>query len=211
MFQQVFSNELQKLGLDIPIIDNLWDEIKLNYNGPDRYYHNIHHLNNLVEQLLPVKNEIEDWPTLIFSVAYHDIIYDTRRTDNEEQSAILANERLIYLEQSPDRKEKCRQQILATKGHQVSDDPDTNYFTDADLSILGADSSSYLEYTRQIRKEYEHYPDPDYKKGRAAVLTYFLNMKSLFKTEFFKDRFEKQARLNMQNELSTIMLFRGDH
>ena len=205
MFSLLFQTELLSLAIENTMIDKLWDEIRLAYNRSNRYYHTENHLNSISEQLLPIKNEIKDWPTLVFSIAYHDIIYDTSRADNEEQSALLAYERLTYLEQSYDRKEKCKQQILSTKGHQNSDDPDTNYFTDADLSVLGVDRDSYLEYVWQIRKEYEHYSDFYYKKGRSNVLNYFLNMNILFKTEYFRDKFEKQARLNIENELKTLL------
>ena len=204
MFEEVFKFELRNLGIDNTIAAELWDEIQLNYAGPGRYYHNLIHLDRLVGQLLPVKVEIEDFQTLVFSIAYHDIVYDTTRNDNEEQSAAFALERLIYLEQLPERKEKCREQILATKGHQVSENPDTNYFTDADLSILGADRDEYSIYAQQIRKEYGLYTDAVYRAGRTNVLNYFLSMNQIFKTDYFKEKFEVNAKINIKNELRSF-------
>jgi predicted metal-dependent HD superfamily phosphohydrolase len=141
---------------------------------------------------------------ILFSVAYHDIIYDTTRKDNEECSAGLAEKRLDELGLSPERIERCRNQILATKHHLPSNDPDENYFLDADLSILGTEENTYMDYTRKIRKEYSHLPDLMYKAGRRNVLTRFLSMDFIFKTSYFKYKFEDQARRNILKELKQL-------
>ena len=83
-------------------------------------------------------------------------------------------------------------------------DDDTNYFTDADLSILGSDSDSYLTYTKQIRKEYSYFPDLLYKPGRRKVLEHFLEMGNIFKTKYFQDKFEIQAKINILGELKSL-------
>ena len=106
--------------------------------------------------MIPISNDITDWQTIIFSTAYHDIIYNPLKKDNEERSADLAYKRLSEVGLPAQQAEKCRQQILATKNHALSQDMDTNYFTDADLSILGAGPSAYMTYTEQIRKEYKN-------------------------------------------------------
>lgn len=83
------------------------------------------------------------------------------------------------------RASRCYRHIMATKGHQLSADPDTNFFTDADLAILGQDEATYLNYRSAIRKEYRVYPDFLYKPGRRKVLPYFLGLPRIFKTEYF--------------------------
>jgi len=145
MFENIFKNELRAVSADESLNERLWNEIKSAYAHRARHYHNLAHLDNVIAELLPVRNEIQDWQTIVFSTAYHDIIYNSRKQDNEEKSADLAVKRLAELGLSAAIKEKCRQQILSTKGHHVSDDPDTNYFTDADLSVLGHDGSSYTD------------------------------------------------------------------
>ena len=204
MFEETFKNELSHIISDDSVIDKLWTEIKSSYNKPTRHYHNLTHLDSLVEQLLTIKNQIEDWQTLTFSVAYHDIIYNPLRQDNEAKSAALAYDRLTQLNLPSTQKEKCKQQILATKKHQVSNSADTNYFIDADLSILGSDNKSYLNYSVQIRKEYRHFPDILYKPGRRKVLAGFLEMQSIFKTKYFQDKYEEQAKINILDELKSL-------
>src|SRR5687768_8523547 len=205
MFEQVFKNELLNIDAKRSLADKLWAEIDSNYNMPGRYYHNLVHLDNLTEQLLPIKERIEDWQTLVFSIAYHDIIYDPLRQDNEGKSAALAYDRLTQLKRPADLNERCKQQILSTKRHQLSAEADTNYFTDADLSILGTDKNSYLDYAAQIRKEYSYYPDQLYKPGRKKILAAFLEMKNIFKTKYFRDKYEEQARNNISYELESCL------
>jgi predicted metal-dependent HD superfamily phosphohydrolase len=92
-------------------------------------------------------------------------------------------------------------QILATKGHTVSTDNDTNLFTDADLSILGESWELYQEYFQKIRKEYAIYPDAVYNPGRTKVLNHFLSMERIFKTDIFHEKFELNAKNNLTREL----------
>ena len=199
MFETVFKN-----ALSTQHNIELWTEIANCYSTPGRYYHNLHHLDHISNELAAVKNEIEDWQTIIAAVAYHDIIYDPVSHDNEEKSASLAYDRLTQLGWTFAQKEKCTEQIMATKYHQLSDNSDTNFLTDADLSILSVDARQYLEYTEQIRKEYQVYPDDVYIPGRKKVLTHFLEMESIFKTEYFKSRYEDNARSNISAELQVL-------
>lgn len=189
---------------DVHTAEELWNEIKDNYSGEKRHYHNLFHLSNLYQQLSLVKEAVEDWEVILFSVCYHDIIYNPLKSDNEERSAKLAEKRLQSINFPASRIARCINEILATKGHQVAEDNDVNLFTDADLSVLGSSSDLYNIYTRQVRKEYSIYPDFAYKKGRRKVLEHFLNMDRIFKTNYFYDKFENQARKNMANELKGL-------
>ena len=94
--------------------------------------------------------------------------------------------------------------IMATKKHGVCSNPDANYFTDADLSILGTSRDVYLNYTKQIRKEYKLFPDIIYKEGRRKVIQHFLKKDTIFKTPFFSGRYETQANENLRAELKLL-------
>jgi predicted metal-dependent HD superfamily phosphohydrolase len=183
------------------LANKLWEEIEKAYAHKNRHYHNLSHLANLLTQLNAVKAEIEDWDTILFTLFYHDMIYKAVSSDNEANSAELAEKRMREINVPLDKIENCKVQILATKGHQVSASADTNYFTDADLSILGADWEVYHQYAKNVRKEYAIYPDLIYNPGRKKVLQHFSEMKRLYKTEYFYNKFEEQARLNLEQEL----------
>ena len=93
---------------------------------------------------------------------------------------------------------------MATKKHAVSDNSDTNYFTDADLSVLGQPWEIYSTYYKQVRKEYSLFPELIYVPGRKKVLQQFLQMERIFKTDFFYTKFELQAKENLKKELALL-------
>jgi predicted metal-dependent HD superfamily phosphohydrolase len=204
MLKQVFENLLDEFTSDAKLIDKLWKEIDTRYAERGRRYHNLIHLENLHRELTEVRAIIKQWDVMMLSLFYHDIIYNTLRQDNEEKSAAFASERLRSLNVPDPKIELCHSQILATKGHTISDNADTNLFTDADLSILGKDGSSYQKYAAQIRKEYAIYPSLIYNRGRKKVLNHFLVMDRIFKTDHFHSRYELQARKNLADELQSL-------
>lgn len=186
------------------LIEKFWIEIEKNYSGKSRHYHNLQHLETLFEEIENVKDKIKNFNSISFSIFYHDVIYDATSKFNEEKSADLAKERLGIVGLNNEDVQQVYKQILATKSHKKSDDEDTNFLLDADLSILGESSQVYLEYTTQIRKEYSIYPDFLYKLGRKKVLEHFLAFESIFKTEYFKKKYEIRARENIEFELRSL-------
>ena len=48
------------------------------------------------------------------------------------------------------------------------------------------------------------YPDMMYKPGRKKLLEHFLAMPHIFKTAFFRERLEVQARENLMRELELL-------
>jgi predicted metal-dependent HD superfamily phosphohydrolase len=201
-------NQFEQLCLsftkDMSLIDCLWEEIEAQYSEKGRHYHNLLHLENMFSELEEVKTNIVDFTSVSFSVFYHDIIYNASSKSNEEKSALKAKERLAELDLSQDTITVIYGQILATKLHQKSENEDTNYLLDADLSILGKNFEDYLAYTRMIRKEYSIYPDLLYKPGRKKVLKHFLELDSIFKTDYFKKKYEVQARSNIAAEIQLL-------
>ena len=204
MLKNIFIDLVKKFEIDDFKIGKLWVEIEKNYTNKKRFYHNLSHLDNLYLELLNVKNEIEDWDTLLFTLFYHDIIYKATSKENEEKSAELAKLRLNEIGFDEVKVEKCFEQILATKLHESSLNKDTNIFIDADLSILGQDWDLYSQYYKNVRKEYSVYPDFLYNPGQKKVLEHFITMPRIFKTDLFFERFEKKAKINLEKELLVL-------
>ena len=202
--KEIFSNLLINYTTNSSLINELWDEVEKNYSGKNRHYHTLQHLENLLITLTEVKSEIQHWESILFTLFYHDIIYTTLKSDNEENSALLAEKRMQQLSVSNDIIERCKNQILATKSHSKSTDSDTNYFTDADLSVLGQPWEIYSLYYKNVRKEYAIYPDFIYNPGRKKVIQHFLSMNSIYKTDYFYNQFEKVAKENLMKELSYL-------
>lgn len=204
MLKQTFIKLLSNYIDDEVLTNDLWNEIEKNYSSKDRHYHTLNHLDNLLTQLTDVKGEIQNWESILFTLYYHDIVYNTLKTDNEEHSAELAEMRMKQILVSNETIELCKSQILATKWHTKSTNTDTNYFLDADLSVLGQPWEIYSLYFKNIRKEFSIYPDPVYIPGRIKVLSHFLSMERIYKTDYFYNKFETQAKLNLQKELELL-------
>lgn len=204
MMKDVFYSLLNNYTDDKNLINTFWTEIKTNYTDRKRHYHTIRHLENIFKELCECYDDIDDWDTILFSLFYHDIIYNATQKNNEEKSADLAVRNLLKINYHTHRIDLCYQEIMATKSHSVSDIYDVNLFTDADLSILGSTWQEYEQYYKQVRKEYSIYPDFLYNPGRKKVLQHFLDMENIFKTEFFKNKYENIARDNIYKELSLL-------
>lgn len=201
MLKEIFIRLSSEYSDNVLLRNELWDEIEKSYTSRKRHYHNLMHLENLLLKLNKVKNEIQQWDTVLFTLFYHDVIYNSLKSDNEERSAALAEKRMLQLRVPDTIIEACKEQILATKSHLISQNSDTNYFTDADLSILGACKEDYIHYFKNVRKEYSIYPDFIYNPGRKKALKYFLEMDRIFKTDYFYYRYEQQAKINLQDEM----------
>ena len=200
----IFSDLISKYSNNEKLKTEYWAEIEKSYSQKKRKYHNLNHLENMILELENVKDQISDYDALLFSVFYHDIIYKATSKDNEEKSAEIAKTRLDKLNISNERITKIYNQILATKSHKKSDDSDTNFLLDTDLAILGKDWNVYENYVQQIKEEYSIYPDFLYKPGRKKVLIHFLKFEEIFKTDYFKEKYEKMARENIQREITML-------
>lgn len=204
MLKEKFIELIGTYTTDERLIKQLWQEVEENYTHKKRYYHNLLHLENMLVSLYEIKEQINNWNTILFSIYYHDIIYNALKRNNEEKSAEFAKSRMQLIAAPELMTENCIQQILATKDHLICDDRDTNFFTDADLSILGQQWNKYSDYYKQVRKEYSLFPDLIYIPGRKKVLQHFLQMGRIFKTDFFFNKFELQAKENLQRELDQL-------
>lgn len=181
-----------------------WREIVGGYTESGRHYHTLDHLANMFDHFDAQLDAFQDPEAVSFAIFYHDIIYNPRRKDNEEQSARVASKKLAELGVAASRIERCHAHILATKAHQLHEDPDTNLLLDIDLGVLGANWDQYEVYARQVRKEYAIYPGFLYRKGRRKVLKYFLEKAQIYQTTAFQDSHEKVARENLARELAQL-------
>ena len=201
MIEKLLKSTLRDYGCSDAIIEEFWREIAKQHSSRMRHYHTLHHLDHMILQLQEVQTAIEHWDAVVLAVAYHDIIYNPLRSNNEERSGAVAVERLTAAGVDVDTVARTHRHIIASKTHMLSADQDTNCFIDADLSVLGASREVYKLYADHVRKEYRYYPDLLYKPGRKKVLQHFLDVPRIFKTEQFYHTFEQQARQNLLWEL----------
>lgn len=206
--EEIQALKIRWLGLaaDFNIPDeeaeSIYDQIQYEYSNWDRAYHNLSHLQSLFALKDQYLGELEQPKMVEFAIWFHDYIYDTKRKDNERQSAHWMQELLQdYLK--PAQLEYIRQLILSTEGHKARmQKTDCLYFLDFDLSVLGADRDIYIKYKDAIAEEYRSiFSFIFYKQGRKKVLQNFLSRKRLFLTDTFHNFYEKRARANINWEI----------
>ena len=210
MLQKEFISLVLKYNDDYQLAHRLWNEIETAYTSDGRHFHNLSHLEQIFTCLASFQLQAEDWDSLLFAVYYHDVIYDITRymteNDNQDKSAKTAEDALRLINYPEEKIRRITRHILATKHHELIGDQDTNFLTDADLSILGQPWNMYEAYMKNIRKEYVIYPDSIYHAGRKKVLKSFLQMERLFKTDYFFDLYESSANNNISRELEILSL-----
>lgn len=210
MLQQAFTAQMVQFGAPQAKAEQYWQEIEAAYTAKERHFHNLRHLQHLWNELQPLQKMFQDWPTVLFALCYHDIVYDVEQNaitgDNEERSAAIADKHLQAIQYPAEKIEVCKRLILSTKKHIPGTNQDMDLFTDADLCILGQPWKVYLEYFKNIRREYDFYPDTIFKAGRKKVLEHFLQMKPLFKTDHFQKLYEEAAKENLAAELTMLKL-----
>lgn len=189
----------------------VWFEaLAARYSEPHRYYHTGRHIGECLEQFDVVRHLASQPAAVELALWFHDAIYDTHANDNEEQSAALAQRCLEDAAAKPELGLAVRDLILATKTHEHSTHPDAPLLVDVDLSILGKDETRFFEYEEQIRQEYAWVPESVFRSKRAEILKRFLDRKSIFLTDWFIERHEKQARLNLHASLRRLEGVEGD-
>ena len=82
--------------------------------------------------------------------------------------------------------------------------PDEQLIVDIDLAILGQYDAVYRQFERNVRREYFFVRWPRYVAGRSAVLQGFLDRPHIYGTDYFAQRYEAQARANLQQALSAL-------
>jgi predicted metal-dependent HD superfamily phosphohydrolase len=187
------------------VVESSFNSIVEHYSAGDRAYHNLSHIQSLLSLSESLMDKIQRQDAVYFAVWFHDVIYDTKRSDNEEMSAEFAAEALANLGVPEQTIAIVQEMILATKHHGGADlSWDMKAFLDLDTSILGAPEEIYKEYSHAIRKEYSWVPDLLYRKGRMKVLNDFLERERIYYTEEIMTKYEPQARHNIAEELRAL-------
>ncbi|MBI2109307.1 MAG: hypothetical protein HYT93_04015 [Parcubacteria group bacterium] len=181
----------------------VYKDLAARYSESHRAYHTLEHINHCLFELEKVRRITLDVDVIELAIWFHDAVYDTHASDNEEQSALLAAQ-VMREAALPERMiKKVTEFIRATKHtHGLhSHDIDLYFFLDIDLSILGQTQKVFDAYELQIRKEYEWVPEEAFIEGRKVVLSSFLNREHIYSTHQFYDAYEAQARENIARSL----------
>ena len=199
---QVWHQLVTPLNATDELREGYWAQLRAAYSEPWRAYHQLPHLQHLLGLM---RDSGVDDPACYWAAFYHDYVYLPGRGDNEAQSAGVAARQLTELGVAPASIKRVEQLILATQCHQWSgEDTQGARFLDADMAILGAPDLVYHQYQQQVRREFKKIPGFLFKRGRHKFLRGLLAQQRIFISDWFYQRFEKQARININNELNGL-------
>ncbi|XP_061173310.1 uncharacterized protein LOC133182476 [Saccostrea echinata] len=196
------------LRIQEDVCQKWWGYIEQKYSESQRHYHTLSHLEEMFQHFDQYHEKLDKPELVSLAIYFHDIIYDPKASDNEERSADVFTQ---FVKESSanlkeDERDKVRHWILLTKSHSVQEraEADLQYFLDMDMAVLGRTPEDYRKYAAQIRDEYSHYPDQDYRKGRSAVLKGFSQRQRIYASDEFHKLYHDIAVQNMTAEILTL-------
>lgn len=206
-----FIKIVSKYISDIKIAEDLFRDIQKNYSKKSRHYHNLTHIFRMTKEWSRIKLNLDNSDAVFLVIMYHDVIYNSAKSDNEQQSADFFRKnvapKLNFLEDSI---MFVYMGILITKHNGelnsvIEKNKDFQYILDMDLEILGESNEKIYDWFRKgVRKEYSIYPNMLYNPGRKKVLEMFLSKEKIYLTKEFEIK-EKNARKNLQNEINLYL------
>ncbi|HUS36259.1 MAG TPA: N-methyl-D-aspartate receptor NMDAR2C subunit, partial [Verrucomicrobiae bacterium] len=108
------------------------------YDERHRAYHNAEHIAECLEELSKVSAAPETiCDEVEMALWLHDVVYDPRRNDNEEQSSAVASAICREARLPAEFGRRVEDLILVTKHNVLPADADGRLLVDIDLSILG--------------------------------------------------------------------------
>lgn len=196
----------------------LGEDLLERYEQPHRKYHTSVHLSEMLTALKTLyKRHHTATPRAVLLAAwFHDAVYEANPGEDEAASADLARTALTPLASTGSLTNRevtaIAHLIELTASHQLADGieeytsgaltrADAEFFLDADLAILAADSPRYTRYVAGVRAEYAHYAPDAFTRGRAAILQGFLNRTAIYASDTAHLLWDAPARLNLRTEL----------
>jgi predicted metal-dependent HD superfamily phosphohydrolase len=171
---------------------------------PHRVYHGWSHIAEMLNHTYEIPpGIIQDPIRLRAAILFHDVVCIPQGKDNEGESALFATK--FY---------RCHTMALISNliiatAHEFpfktyGDDRDV--ICDIDLATLGAEKDRFDLYRFNIAKEYHGFCTPE--SFDVGTLTFFKKLHdqalrdSIYRTDFFRNRYELLARDNIKRVLA---------
>jgi predicted metal-dependent HD superfamily phosphohydrolase len=184
--------------------DAVFAELSAHYGAASRRYHTMGHIADCLAVLSDARVLAFDADLVEFALWAHDVIYDSRRSDNERLSAEWTRRALIDLSAPMTFAHDAYALVIATTHAAAPAAGDAQLVCDIDLTILGASVERFDAYEIAIREEYAWVPDPIFRTRRAEIVEQFLARPAIYATPTFRDMYETAARSNLTRSLAVL-------
>ncbi|MGN6829425.1 HD domain-containing protein [Paucibacter sp. M5-1] len=108
------------------------------YAEPHRHYHSQQHLAECLQSFEKVQALAQRPAEVALALWFHDAVYEVKRGDNEEQSALWARRALQEAAVPAEAVQRVFELVMVTRHSQLPAAGDPQLLVDIDLSILGA-------------------------------------------------------------------------
>ena len=199
-------------------VTELGESLLQAWEQPHRAYHHSGHLSQMLtdlDRLYAHRTQGSTPLALVLAAWFHDAVYEGAPGEDERRSEQLASASLEPLVTagllSGDELQMVSLLVRATATHELPESADLpagyepadiQFFLDADMAILAADSARYRRYLRGVRSEYSHFDDEAFRTGRTTFLRSILGRKRIFLSEEGLQLWEEPVQTNLQAELS---------
>lgn len=198
-----WSELLDRMGVRDPKLTTYRRLVTL-YSESHRTYHNLNHIVYCLGEFEDARRLPKEPNEVETALWFHDAVYNTRASDNEKRSAELAQQELKIMGAEDSFGDRIHDLILVTKHIETPVGIDAGILADVDLSILGRSPSEFTYYEDSIRQEYFWVPDEQFRSSRAGILKRFLDRHAIYSTDFFRSKYEEQARRNLEGSIARL-------
>lgn len=182
----------------------VFEELLNAYSAANRFYHNLIHIEDCLSIFDETKSLCVHPEEVELAIWFHDAVYDTTRNDNEQKSAEWAVSAINQSGVNHAVSERVSNLVLATRHMMAVSEREAQLIVDVDLSILGSEADFYWQYENNIRREYAWVPESIFREKRREILQRFLGRRYIYYHQTYRDRFERQARQNLEHAITKL-------
>lgn len=176
------------------------------YAEPHRRYHTIAHIEYCLGQFDSAVSAMQpecDADAVELALWFHDVLYEPGAPDNERLSADWFRDRALDA-LPPALVTSVERMILATVHGAPAERDDEQYVVDIDLSGFGFAADDFQRDSELVRDEFAQLCDAEFARRHLAFLKHLQSRESIFATEFFRSRYEHQARANIAAQIGVL-------
>jgi predicted metal-dependent HD superfamily phosphohydrolase len=184
----------------------LWNEIEERYEEPYRAYHNLKHIQFMLQEFDTLREYAVHPLALEWAIWFHDLYYIVGSKDNERRSADRAAEAAVKIGLPSSFAEEVHRAIMATQFHNALDS-DSQLIITLDLAVLGGNDEEFSRYDMAIKEEARSHPlytDDFYRQKRLEWATAFVQRDPIYPTDYGRNRFESAAKKNLRGLIERL-------
>jgi len=196
----------ERLAKGLGLAAGKFDELNACYGQPERHYHGWRHVAECLARFDAVRHLLADPRAVELALWYHDAVCRPGFQGNELQSAEMAYQALLPVDQPMAL--KVRAFIRATDYGKPPEleDPDLDFLRDIDFAAFGKPYAEFREDLVRLQREMRLAADP--QAGTEHQIAFYEAILSgefeIFRTAEFATQFRDRARDNVRRALAVL-------